>query len=317
MAIASIWKIHSIERVLAGQDPLLVSNGTIAGITNVSMPVQANVTREVTGSNTFASSGRIDFTTVDLTFTSLMAQRMFELIPVRGACIAGGDTWNVYVAQYGCDGPLAGVVHRRYTIAKGMLYLTNVQADHAGDLQVSAQLQAVFDGTVPVSYVASNLPSATQIGDETGRWTISDKTTTNSAAVVNKRSVSVDMGVSTSTQGADSEAFDSFASIDTILPVVTVTGIDPTWFDSIGLTINGATVTHGNTKVGFRKRLNGGGFVADNVSAHITMSANGPAYYDQLFSSSGTDAGIMSYRLEPTLSSTNQEPLIFNTEQTI
>lgn len=315
MAITEIWKIHSIERVPNGGTPLEVANDTIAALSSVSMPVQANVQREVTAGDVFASSGRIDFTSIDLSFTSFMAKGMLDLIGLAGACIApSGDSYNVYVARYDCSGPAAGAVHRRYAITKGMLFLQSMECDHQGDLTVGAQLRAVYDGTNnPVTTTDGvALPSAAQIGDQTGRWTLSGgaKSLVNAIAVANKRSVSVDFGVNTSTQGADSESFDSFASIDSVLPVITVQGVDLLWFDAIGLTINGKAVAHANTDIRFRKRDGAGGFLTTDA---IQMTAAGPAFYDQLLSASGVEAATMSFRIEPIKDSGGNAPIVFNT----
>lgn len=335
MAVQYIWKIHSIEQVPAFYDPptnsdpgvpLDTRNATIAAITSVGMPVQANVTREVQAGDVFATSGRIEFSSVDLTFTSNMAEALLDMVGVQGACIApGGDSYNVYVARYECNGPSAGAVHRRYTITKGLFFLQNMSVDHQGDLSVSAQLRAVYDGTNDPVTVTNNvaLPSAAQIGDMTGRWTLtadaSDNTigSTSGVPVYRKRSLNVDFGVNASTQGADSDSFDSFASIDSVLPIVTVTGIDPNWFDDLGLTINGKAVAHAYTLFSFRKRDGAGGFVSDATAAHIKMTAAGPAYYDQLLSANATDAATMSFRIEAIEDGAGNAPLLITTGQTL
>jgi len=325
MAVDYIYKVHSIEYVpltdpvtppLSG-DPDLTP--TVAALTSVSMPVQANVTREVQAGDIFATSGRIEFTSVDLSFTTNMAQKLLQIVGIDGLCMDPlVGHLNVYVARYECNGPSAGAVHRRYTITKGLFFLQSINTEHQGDATVSAQIRAVYEdgGGDPVS-VTDNvaLPNATQIGDLSGRWTLHEGThnSVNGNAVSRKRSLNIDFGVSTSTQGADSDTFDSFASIDSVLPVVTVQGVDPRWFDTLGLTIDGKAVTHANTSFILRKRDGAGGFIADNVTdAHIRIRANGPAYYDQLLNGNSTDAATMSFRVEAIQAANGDTPLMID-----
>jgi len=320
MALDKIWKVHSIERVPDSGAPLTPTNDTIAALTSVSMPVQASVQRQVDAGHIFATTGHIDFESVDLQFTSMMAEAMINLIGVRGRCIKqpGGETINVYVAQYGCDGPLAGDVHRRYSMNTGILFPNTATCDHRGNLAISATMRAVFEGTGTGPVTISdgvNLPSAAQIGDQSGRWSMHSgtKTQVNAKDVTNKRNINIDFGISTSTQGADSEVFDTFASLDSVLPVVSVQGVDPTWFDTVELTINGKEVTHANTRIPFRKRDGAGGYIDDATAVHIEVTAHGPAYFPDLLSGNGTDPASTSLRIEPVEDSSGNSPLIINT----
>lgn len=301
MAVQNIWKV----RAVVTPTPL-----TLGAITSVNMPVQATVQRDVTAGQLYATSGRIDFTSVDLQFTTQMAAAAIAEIGLTGACISGAN-YDVIVAKYECNGPAAGSVHRRYRITKGILFINSIQCDHKGDLSVTATLRAVYDGVTDPVTVVDNIPLPT-VANEDDRWTLSPDTYVNGNQVLQKQSVNVDFGVNTSTQGADSDAYDTFASIDSILPVVTVTGIDPTWFDTIGLTINGKSVTNALTYIPFRKRDGAGGFVPEATAAHITLNTQGPAYYDQLLSGNGTDANTASFRIESIHDGTNV-PLVLNT----
>jgi len=325
--ITEIWKVHSFERVTSGGAPLTTSNLTIAAINSVSMPVNATVTKETTAEDVFAVSGRINFQSVDLQLTTTMAEHVFTMIPVSGICIdpTVGDIYYLYIAKYGCNGPATGFVHRRYKITKGLLYLNSVQCDHAGDLQVSLTLQAVYDGTNDSVQIedAVDIPPDLQIINGTtiksDRWTLGPAVNSkvNAATVGHKRSVNIDIGVTTSTEGADSDISDTFSAIDSVQPVMTVQGIDPKWFNTIGLGLFGKTVTHANTKLGFRKRDNSvaSGFVSDATGEHIVVTAAGLAYYDQLFSSGATDAGTTSLRVECIDDATSNNALVFNVSQ--
>lgn len=320
MAISNIWKVHSLEFVPNGNAPLDVGNTYQGGITNVSMPVQGSPTRDVHAGKVFATSGRLDLTSVDVELTSVQMDKLINLVPVAGLCIAGGDTFNIYASLNDCAGPASGLVNRRYEINKGMLYWTNISCDHKGDLQGTIRIQAVYDGTNdPVTLVSGVAkPSASNIGDDTQRWSLHDgtKTTINGNAFQQKRSVSVDFNVGTTTLGADSEEFDSFGAIDEILPTVAINGIDPTWFDTLGLGIEGSNVTHANTVIPFRRR-DGGGFISDLDPSHIEMTVNGIAYFDQLFSASRNDAATTSVRIECLEDSSGTAPITLATGQAL
>jgi hypothetical protein len=315
MAINQIWKVHSLEYAPTAT-PLDAGNTFIGGITNVSMPVQGSPTRDVNAGKVFATSGRLDLTSVDIEVTTVQMDKLIDLVPVAGLCIGTTPEFYINVSVNECSGPLAGAQHRRYEINKGMVYFTNISCDHKGDLQGTVRIQAVFDGSndpVAISDLTS-LPSDVQVGDLTQRWTLHDgtKTTLGGAAWASKRSLSLDFNVDTSTQGADSEEFDSFGAIDQILPTLTVSGIDPSWFDQLGLGLSGSNVTHANTTIGFRKR-DGGGFVADGTAEHIEMTVNGIAYNDQLFSASRNEAATSSIRVECLEDSSGNAPVILTT----
>lgn len=329
MALANIWKIHSIVRVLPAHvaDRLNVANTFVGGITNVAMPVQANVQTQVPAGQIYATSGYISFQSTDVTFTTTLAKALIDMVGVSGACFApGGDELDIYLAKHDCSGPVAGANHRRYTIKKGILHLTSLSCEHQGNLEVSAQMRAVYDGTNdPVEVTDSvALPGDSLLGDLTEQWTLSTSAdnSVNAQLVGSKRSVSVDFGVNTSTQGSDSDAFDTFASIDSIQPVLTCNGVDPTWFDhnpanGLGLGSTGAVGTHANTAFSFRKRDGAGGFVSDVTAEHIQMTAYGPVYFDQLLSGSGQEAATTSFRMQCLKDGNGNPPLQFDTATAI
>ena len=299
-----IWKIHSIERTAGADQP---GQGQAFGqMTDQSMPVNADSVRDITSQSIFARTGRLDFTSVDVSFTTLQADMPISLLGTEGECMDGDAVYHLYVAKWGCNGPLAGNVHRRYSINRGIAYIDSLSCNHRGDLEVSGMLMATYDGTNNPVVMTPDvlLPTDSQLNKGNERWTLHNEigTVLNSEPVKGKRSINIDMGVSTSTQGRDSDPFDFLAMIDSILPVVTVEGIDLEWFDGLklGLELQGAPVTHEDTIIMFRKRDGAGGFVADNVAEHIEVKANGAAYYSNLGRGGATEPALMEYRVECT-----------------
>ena len=311
MAVENIWKIRGIE---------LPGPVRIGAITQVAMPVNASVTREVTAGDIFASSGRIDFTSVDLQITTLQAALLLDEIAITGACIS--TPYTVYVSKYECSGPILSntAVHRSYTVNKGMLFLNSLSCDHKGDVTIQATLQAVFDGTNdPV--IASDVATLPAFPNESDRWTLAGpECLLMGVPWEDKTSVNIDFGVTTSTTGADSDPYDTFASIDSVLPVVTVNGINPTWYTGTGgfkLGAYGGVTEHDDTnaketKLVFRKRDGAGGFVPDATAEHIEITMYGPAYHDQLLSASGVEAAQSSIRIEPIKDPGGNAPLLID-----
>ena len=72
MAISQIWKLHSID-INVTASPFLIGE-----FTAFSFPIQGTVVRNPSSGDIFARTGRLDFTSFDVNFTTVMAAAAFE-----------------------------------------------------------------------------------------------------------------------------------------------------------------------------------------------------------------------------------------------
>ena len=299
--ITQIWKLHSIEIVDIG------GSFFIGEFTAFSFPVQGTTVRDVSSGDIFAKTGRLDFTSFDLNFTSAMAAEVFKKIPIGGLCIKPAeDLVHVYAALHDCDGPVAGALHRRFTLTDGIIHLASAQCNHKEDLEVSCVMRGMSsDGVaapVAISDVQS-LPTSVQLAKGQDRYSLhnSDKTLVNNVGVQDKQSINIDFGTTVTTRGADSQRYDSFASIDSVLPTMTIQGTNITWLDDLLLGVDGGLVAHSGANIAqipFRRRKNASEFEADIEFKHILMTVNGIAWFDDLASGGRTDAATNSLRID-------------------
>jgi hypothetical protein len=234
-----------------------------------------------------------------------MAKEALDQIPTAtsyGSCFGGA--LEVYVAAYDCSGPLSGANHLKYTLTGGIIFLNSLSCDHKGDLEVSFTVRATSS---PAITTGATLPTVPGLGD---RWTLNDgDDTLNNVSLVRKTSVNVDFGVDVQSLGADSEEVNSFIGINSIQPVTTIEGLDPTWFDTLGLSATGTVVDNTQSKIYFRKRDGAGSYVSDITAEHISLELYGPAHFSSFLSGSGTDAASCSVQIDGTSGGSESTPV--------
>ena len=306
MAIANIWKIHS---VVFNQPSDIV----VGAMSNLSMSTDSEVVREVNASRHYARQAHQNVRSVGINFTSWHLEELLSVCGIGGLCVGTGLTttsMDVYVAMYDCNAVASGSVHTMYQINKGLVFPTGISVDHQGNAQITYTILAIYDGTnEPVVKTTNNaLPTIATGEDE--RWTMYDMTF-NTVDVTQKKSINIDFGIQTNVDGADSEAYDSWASLNEILPVITVQGIDPDYLGDFAATMAGTTAVHANCRIQLKERG-----AAIGTASHIWIDYGGLSRVSDIFSSSGNDAGQTELRIECLEVGANA-PLVITTDSII
>ena len=301
MAISNIWRMHSI-RFNRTVDVI------VGAMNSVAMPTDSEVVREVNSSRLFAYQAHLNFRSASISFTSWDLASLLGEVGLQGECIGTGlplESVFVNVAQFDCN---SIVDFTTYEITKGIVFPTTITVDHQGNAQITYMVIAIFDGTndpiVKVDSVASGAGNTVDVDTEDLRWTIYE-TWVGTSQVTKVKSINLDFGIQTSTDGADSEQFDSWVSLDQILPVLTIQGITPDFLkesptvgagDRVEITTLGGEAVIGGadvTRVSLKER---GNVIA--TSTHILIDINGLARVTDPFGSSGNDAGRSEIRIE-------------------
>ncbi|NLE57411.1 MAG: hypothetical protein GX616_03565 [Planctomycetes bacterium] len=176
---------------------------------------------------------------------------------------------KLYATKYDTAGTIAtGAVHRLWTMRGGLLYPTRLSCSHRGNATLAYQALLASDGTNdPVAESNAALPTA---ADNT-LWTLSTVSLAGLGAT-DVQSVEVDFGIQVSSEGANSELYDTQCAIDAITPRVTVTLNDVS--DEVDL--DGEEETTGT--IVFRDRDHNGQF----GTATLTLGFSGLVYVTDL-----------------------------------
>lgn len=251
-------------------------------------------------------------------FQSMVAQKVapgFTTMAIStaiGACgltgVSMASSALTLYAQKHTDGGgrASGSNHRKYVFNKGILAPNRLSCDHQGDATLSYQAVAVYDGNNDPVVVTDSVALPAGITDaerfSLGTTTIGDKSLTQI------KSLEIDFGVDIVSEGADSDVWDTLASIRNINTVITLRGIDVAWLAAAKIPLAGLAATHANTSIQLRKRAAGGKFAG---SGHITITAAGMIYVEEAMSASGGAAAEVNLRMPCYFDGTNA-PILFS-----
>jgi hypothetical protein len=289
----------------------------VGGITDQNLEFANQVLGEATSGSPYAKSQSLVHQAARGGFTSLDAASLLGALPTTGLSLADLTAGlNLFLAKREEGGGVAsGAVHRKYTLANGILVPRQLTAAHLGNASLSAEILPTSDGTNAPLTITKNvsLPAGAADG---ARHTLGP-VTIGGVSLASLRTLTVNFGINAQTEGADSKLWDTHASYEDIAAVITIAGIDPEWLDTAAIPITGKAATHANTTIYLRKRLSGGTFVADNVAEHIAITAAGLATINEVFTA-GKGKGPASCALEIRLlyDGTN-DPLVIDTASVI
>jgi len=230
-------------------------------------------------------------------FATLAIDAALDALPATGKNIADLSAGLLLYAQKHLQGGTrtTGAAHRKFTIAEGVIVPRQLAVSHLGDASLSYDVIVLYDGSNDPIVVTDSvaLPSdATE-----SRFTIGTVKLGN-VTLDHIRSLEIDFGLNAVTEGADSEVWDRFCSIETIAPAVTLRGVDIEWLKAANIPLTGKEGTHANSIIYLRKRDQGGTFVADGTAEHIKFTADGLITIGDVFSGSGSSAGEASVRMD-------------------
>lgn len=202
----------------------------------------------------------------------------------------------------------SGSTHRSVTIREGLLLPRRLTCSHQGDAEIDYEALATFDGTNAPLVIGENgsLPSATE---ECERFSLGPIILGNEedepVTISQVTQLDVDFGIQAETVGADSEIYDRMSRIVEIMPFITVQGIDPKWFSSTKIPLEGMRIEHSDTSIVLRKRLNKSTFYDGTESEHILLTASGCVYVDTVLDASGSQVTSCNLRMPLTFDGTN------------
>jgi hypothetical protein len=226
----------------------------------------------------------ISFTTHDL-------HNAITNFPLTGKCIAGDvddPGFVAYAQKYSCAGASTSADSRSYTIKTGVVVPRTLQVDHQGNATITYECYAAWDGTNDPVTVATTATAPAYSGvtyptEPVYRWTMYSMTL-NGTTLSGKRSISIDFGASVTHEAADGDKYPTVTSLTSLMPRVTVRGVDPAWLAASTGTVDmdGTQVPNATSIISLLRRN-----TAVGTSGHIKLALTGLASWDTPF-----DGGI-------------------------
>lgn len=290
----------------------------IGGITQQSISLASEIGRDITSGDLYPGHQSVRSQVSAANWTTKAIAAAFGQCPILGTDIGGLAGGLKLYAQKREQGNQreAGSTHRTYTINEGIVVNGVLSVPNQGDAELTQRAVVIYDGSnLPIVETdATALPSAAA---DVERFTLGP-VTLESLSFDHITNLAVDFGINVSMLAADSDLYHTFGSIQSIAPVVTLSGIDAEWLKSSKIPFAGLALTHANSKIFLRQRKEGNAFWADvNVpSKHIKITLDGLATIETEFDASGNDNGTVSMSIPCRFDATNA-PLVITVAQDI
>lgn len=254
----------------------------IAGLTSLSQDLNPTIDNEIGIGSLFPQFVVMRGQKPAMAFATRDVAGLLDLTGSTGADIAAGNTFIAYFAQLDKGrSPLAGAVHRSYTMANGVLVPRTLSCQHQQDAQVDCVAASLSSDGATHPLALSDVVALPTVPRDNSRWTLGD-VTIGGVSIGRVNSVSIDFGVSTETEGDGSDLYDTFFAQAGTQPTITIGGLDATVLAAAGIPLEGKGGTHANTSIYLRKRAAGGvGFVAGASLEHVKIDADGLAVVQQ------------------------------------
>ncbi len=209
----------------------------------------------------------------------------------------------------------SGSVHRSYAFTNGILAPRRLEIPHRGNASLDYECVAISPDGTNAPLTLTDDVALPPIDADVKRHTLGP-VTLGGIAMTGFRQVSVDLGTDLVGESADSDLWDTFASIREQNTTITLRGINTQWLKTTNIPITGLACTHANTKIYLRKRALGSTFVAPATAEHIKLTAAGMAVVEDAFNADGSAAAECSIVLTCYYDGTNA-PLIALLDQAI
>jgi hypothetical protein len=313
MAIPAVYKLYAVRY----QDTGIPIDVVIPAMMSGEATTQAEIEREVLPGSIHPKTSIFRLTQAALNFETKQVRAALNGLGLSAQCMSATQTLTLYFALYDCNKIVTAGPHLAYAINRGVLFPRQLQANHQADAMIGYGVVAVYDGSnAPiVRSEPASLPDIAPADDDSHRWHLYTSTI-NGQVAVGKKTFSIDWTANVQTDGADNEDYDSVAVLDSLLPQVSLGGVDPTWFhsgatpsDGLQIPLAGLTISRSNTEVVLKKRN-----VVPATAEHIDLQFGGPAHFPTIISAQNQQLPTTQFRVDPIQEGANL-PVTFAIDQ--
>jgi hypothetical protein len=267
----------------------------LGGITRSRLDLGAELRSEPTSGEPYARHQAVVARKPMASFTTLSLDTALTEIGALGLYVLSTGTVvaiNLYAQAHSAGGTRAsGSAHRKYNIVRAFLVPRRLRCDFGGDASLDVDLIVMSDGSANNAVIESDavaLPAGIADAD---RFTIGP-VTLGALSFTQIKGFELDFGLNVVPEGADSDIYPVYVSIQDIKPMLTIRGLDAKWLKSDKIPFVGMAATHANSTIFLRKRAQtGASFVVDGTAEHIKLTMAGFLRVTQAFDGSG-GAGV-------------------------
>lgn len=303
--------------VLRKHGPYAVSIGAtlLGGITRQNLVTGAQVQGEATSGEIYDRFAALYAAKVAPSFSTLNVAAALAACGALGTNIGGlTGGLSLYAQQHAAGGTrTTGATHRKFNFTAGILYPKSLSVSHRGDATLEYDAVVTYDGTNLPVVVTDSFALPTGLTDAE-RFTLGPIALGGTAFSENM-SLQIDFGLDVVGESADSDIYDTLASIRAQNSTLTFKGLDLQWFGG-NVPLVGQLLGTSNTTIFLRKRAAGGTYVADATAQHLKFVAQGMLYCDTILDSDTKKAAEVGLKLKCTYDGTNA-PLAITTASAI
>lgn len=274
MSVSNAYVKHSIVYHPVGVATAVV----LGGLRRLTLNTGTEMYKDISDAELYADSIAVQAYKPTMDFTSVNVGRCLANLGGSAACISDDVTHPgivAYMQKRGCSGPSSGSVHRSYTFQDGLVVPQSLTVSHRQPAEISYKFYGQ-GGTGPVRDEAAALPTHSGSSERFDMYSV----TLLSAALGSKTGVDLSFAPSVFELGSDSELFDSFVALQSLMPVITIRAFAVSNLGTIDL--DGFAVAHADSNIILRKRG-----VALGTAEHIKITFQGTARMETLEDASG------------------------------
>lgn len=308
-----VSRLHSHYQVLVHSDGMSAVN--VDAIMEQNIDSQIKRINEATSGDVYSRFQAVSEIKPRLSFGTYQLAVALASVGLTGLKIASTTNPGVQFFAYAHDEGgtrKSGASHRSYTVREGLIIPKKISCSHGQDAKLDYEIITTYDGTNDAIVIADTVTLTALAGDDE-RFTL-HSLEIGGVTLTQLESVEINFGIKAEGESSDGDIFDTFVSIDEIMPTISATGSDIEWLKSTNIPLIGVDGAHADTILNLRKRALGGTFVADATAEHISITACGLAVIDKPFQ--GGQRAKTSINLEARHDGTNV-PLIIDTTATL
>lgn len=294
----------------------------LAGLEELSVPPNTEIRGGATAGTIYSEHESVSAQKPEMTFTSVASiKACLDNIGLLGKKLTAGANVGLaaFLAKREHGSTYAtGASHRRYRMADGIVVPTTLRAGFQEDVRISYQAFGTYDGAnAPIQEQDGQTIPTSPAPIRNERFTLYS-ISAGTTPVVLQAATSVEVAFNVAVlrpEGATGVAneliWPTFASINQVVPVITISGLDPTWVSAAKVPLLGKANTHAGTELKLIRRLHGSTFYGIAATEHIKITADGLTSVEQIVSANDKDNATTSLRITTRFDGTNAPLRIF------
>lgn len=248
----------------------------------------------------------IEFTTTDI--ATLLGETGLTGVGLTGNL----DFYGKKVTNLGTRTADASSAHERFRVTESLFYTASISAPHNGEATADARVAINYDGTnepiIPLGgqALAGNVTTPVSFG--------AGPVELNNTLIGGVQNIGVEFAVTIIKSGGESEPWNTFTAIESIIPIFTIQTLTATSLTSYG--IDGTAISS-QTAVYLRKKAADGVNVAIGTNEHIEfVIGNGIILVDEVGGGGGKPVES-TIRIIPRATNVTAAPVAIDTTAVI